>query len=435
MSNRSRSQHQRTDITFDDACDLLTHVLAGPARQRILDRLTASDDGAVRLRGAMRSHTFPTDGETVRLQRIVQSFDTRSRRAGLHLLESWDYVAHRFADEITPVLMLDRCALDRIPADRQRASFSVLLDHYFMSVVGLVVAHAWDQGDPNRNLDRATELLAALQGDQGSRCRFVADVETLLLAAVSHYHPAEHVYEVVARRLDDLAGSHRRNMALACAAVLAGHLRWGLRFMYRRDLGRMRDDNVVDYPFVLYGALQLMRDYEHERSLGEDDLEHQRTVEAVLNGLSADPLFATSKTPQWLRSHRDEHVELRERVLDCRDDLLTDFAAHVPSPRSYSPLGFDANFLCNTVVAMVATALAAELPAPSLNALFTGLPCAECSSAEAERQARTLMAYALGNRIAAEAPLVVYDPHEAAHAFNVTNTVLRQADDVVPQNA
>ena len=116
-----RHQHQRKEITYDSACELLEHTLSDGLRPRILDALAASDDfeeSALALRNAMRSHTFPTNGEPLRLQRIVQSFDTRARRAGLHVLESWDYVAHRFAYEITPVLMLDRCALDRIaPSD------------------------------------------------------------------------------------------------------------------------------------------------------------------------------------------------------------------------------------------------------------------------------------------------------------------------------
>jgi hypothetical protein len=46
----------------------------------------------------------------------------------------------------------------------------------------------------------------------------------------------------------------------------------------------------------------------------------------------------------------------------------------------------------------------------------------------AERQARSLMNYAVAHRTADEAPLIVYDVREAAHAFNVTNSVLRQAN-------
>jgi hypothetical protein len=428
-----RHQHQRTEITYANACEMLAHALSDGLRPRILDVLTAHDDfeeSALALRAAMRSHTFATGGEPLRLQRIVQSFDTRARRAGLHVLESWDYVAHRFAAEITPVLMLDRCALDDVAAERRRGALAVLLDHYFMSILGLVIARAWDEGDPNENLDRATTLLRALQDCDGGNCRFVDDVETLLLTSVSHYHPDEHAYELLARRFDALTGARRRRMALACAAVLGGHLRWGLRFMYRRDVALMREDNVVDYPFVIYGLLNLLRDYEAGRASGADDLDHARTIEGTLNALSADPDFAVARTPRWLRTHRDEHGELREQLLDNRDALLTDFSAHQPPSRSYSPLGFDANFLCNTVVAMVATALSDAAPHPSLNALFTRLPYDFASTDDAERQAQSLMRYAVGNRVSSEAPLIVYDSCEAAHAFNVTSSVLRQSGTV-----
>jgi hypothetical protein len=442
-----RHQHQRTEITYASACDLLAHALSDGLRPRILDALTAHDDfdaSKLALRAAMRSHTFPTGGEPLRLQRIVQSFDTRARRAGLHVLESWDYVAHRFASEITPVLMLDRCALDDVGVARRRGALAVLLDHYFMSVLGLVVARAWDEGDPNENLERATALLRALQGGDCGTCRFVDDVETLLLTSVSHYHPDEHAYELIVRRFDALTGARRRRMSLACAAVLAGHLRWGLRFMYRRDVALMRDDNVVDYPFVIYGLLNLLRDYDAGRAAASDDLEHARTVEGVLGGLSADPTFATARAPRWLRTHRDEHAELRERLLDGRDALLADFAAHQPTARSYSPLGFDANFLCNSVVAMVATALGDDVAHPSLNALFTRLSSpadpdadADANAARdaAERQARALMRYAIGNRVSGEAPLIVYDPCAAAHAFNVTSSALRQTPGVALSGA
>jgi len=423
-------RNQRIGITYASACDLIEYALSDGMRSRILDALTVHDDfgdSASALRGAMRAHTFPTGAEPLRLQHIVQSFDTRARRAGLHVLESWDYVTHRFAPEITPVLMLDRFVLDDVPGDRQRDALSVLLDHYFVSVLGLVVARAWEEGDANEHFDRATTLLHALQDHDRGNCLFVDDVETLLLTSISHYHPDEHVYELIARRFDTLTGVRRRRMARACAAVLGGHLRWGLRHMYRRDVSLMHADNVVDYPFVVYGVLNLLRDFETERSTDITGLEHAQTVEALLNGLSADPTFATGRTPHWLRSHRVEHEEMRERLMDNREALLVELAAHQPSARSYSPLGFDANFLCNTVVAMIGTALADAGPHPSLNALFTRLSPHDDGGAGAERQARALMQYAMANRIGTGAPLITYDPCEAAHAFNMTNAALRNA--------
>lgn len=424
MSKRNR---ERTEITYGDACDLLEEALAHGARSRILDALEATGDFARscdRLRSAMRSHIFPTVDEPLRLHRIVQSFDTRLRRAGLHVLESWDYVAHRFADEITPVLMLDRCALDRVTDDRRRGALAVLLDHYFLAVLGVIVARAWDEGDPNDNLERASRLLDALQTN-GSGRHFTADVETLLLMAVSHYHPDEHAYETVVQSFDVLRDAHRSRMAVACAAVLGGHLRWGMRFMYGRDVTRMRDDNIVDYPFVVYALLMLLRDYEELIACGAAADERRPIAEAIVNAVSADPWFAVCRTPDWLRILRDEHVEARDRLLANRDQLLDDFAAWQPTAREYSPLGFDCNFLCNTVVAMVATGLDAAGPHPPLNALFSR--ASTWPDGAAERQANALMGYALRNRSAREAPLIVYDPREAAHAFNLTTSVLREA--------
>lgn len=431
MSKRHTRPH--SEITYASACELLEHALSSGMRQRILDALTGDNDvreSVAALRAAMRAHTFPTGADPLRLHRMVHSFDTRARRAGLHVLESWDYVGHRFATDVTPVLMLDRCTLDDVAPSRHRAALAVLLDHYFLSVLGLVVSRAWDDGDPNENLDRATSLLHLLHGKDSSSWRLVDDVETLLLTAISQYSPDEHAYDVVAHRFDALTGARRHRMALACAAVLGGHLRWGMRFMYGRDVAQMRADNIVDYPLVIFGVLHCLRDFERERAAGTNNIDgigHARTIEALLNGLSADPTFATGRTPQWLRMHHAEHAELRERLLDTRDALLDAAAAHVPSPRAYSPLGFTVNFLSNAVVAMVATALDADGPQPALNALFTALPQDGQSAADAERQARTLMSYAMRQRLDSKAPLIVYDPYEAAHAFNMTCAVLRHA--------
>ena len=40
---------------------------------------------------------------------------------------------------------------------------------------------AWDEGDPNANLDRVSQLIQTLNGAKGSGRRFVEDAETLLL--------------------------------------------------------------------------------------------------------------------------------------------------------------------------------------------------------------------------------------------------------------
>ena len=77
---------------------------------------------------------------------------------------------------------------------------------------------------------------------------------------------------------------------------------------------------------------------------------------------------------------------------------------------------------------MVATGLADPGPHPPLNALFSR--SSGWSDGAAERQAHALMGYALHNRSPHEAPLIVYDPREAAHVFNLTTSVLRETKSV-----
>lgn len=435
----TRQQRHRAEITCDIACELLEQAVEGDTRARILDALDIDGDfprACTRLRNAMRAGVVPTGGTPLKLQPIVQGLDARARRNGLHVLETWDYREHRFTGEINPVLMLDRCALHRTPVDERRAALAVLLDYYFVSVLGLVVVHAWDGDDLSRNLDRAGALLHALQERGGSGCRFVDDVETLLLASVSNYHPEAAAYDGLAERFDALDGAHRTRMGVACAAVLGSHLRWGLQHMYGRDVGRMRDDNLVDYPLVVFGLSTLLGRFDalasdtdaHAEGHAEGHAERARIAEGVLNGLSADPRFALDKTPEWLRVFRARHAEARDRLHSHRDALLRDFARLQPSSREFSPLGFDCNFLSNAVVAVVATAVAAPGDRPSLNTLFTRDPAPGWASDASLRHAHELAAYARVTRLSSDrVPLVVYDPRDAAHAFNVTTSLLRDA--------
>jgi hypothetical protein len=441
----TRPERQRTEITVEDACELLEQGLVGDARARILDALDIDADfprACARLRNAMRAGVLPTGGAPLRLQPVVQGLDARARRGGLHVLETWDYRAHRFTGEINPVLMLDRCALPRTPAEERRAVLAVLLDFYLVSILGLIVVHAWDGADLHASLDRAGTLLHALQETGGSGCRFVDDVETLLLASVANYHPEEAAYDGLAERFDALAGAHRTRMGLACAAVLGGHLRWGLQNMYGRDVGRMREDNLVDYPLVVFGLSTLLERYDAmgrqpERpgpttqaalpTAAEDATARLPLAEGVLNGLSADPRFALERTPSWLRVHREHHAHARETLLAHRDRLLGDFAAFQPSSQAFSPLGFDCNFLSNAMVAVVATAVAAPGARPSLNALFTRSAAAGWPADASLRHAHELAAYARVIRLSSDpAPLVTYDPRSASRAFNVTTTLLRE---------
>src|SRR5262249_18507402 len=245
---------QQGGVTVGEACSQLESLLDGDARAEIVAQLSRKADAAValtRLRAAMRSHRLPVSRGPVSIAAAVQSLDSRTKKEGFHVLESWDYRAHRFAPDIVPVLMLDRC----MAADRQHrieAALSVLLDQYFLSVLGLIAVRAWDDGDPGAILDRVTALLTRFNQSDGDRHAFVDDAEPLLLVAVSHSHPEEAAYDALLDRVQALGDARRLRLALVCAPVFGSHFRWGLRFMYRRDVGLLRDDNVVDYPWVLW---------------------------------------------------------------------------------------------------------------------------------------------------------------------------------------
>jgi hypothetical protein len=410
---------QQTEITFDSAARDLEAVLRGSARTEILDALTTeggSDGALARLRRAMHAHTFPTATakKPLSLRRLVDTLDARTRREGLHVLQGWDYVAHRFPDEIAPVLLLDYCERAGVANDERR-TLAILLDQYFLSVLSLLAVRAWDDGDANENLDRVTSLLRDLGGAQGCGQSFIDDAETLLLLAVSYFHPEERGYDSIRERINTLDAAHQLRCALQCAAIMGSHLRWGLRFMYRSDVSLLRADNQVDYRWLLFSLLTLMRAYSQAHG------ERASIAEGLLNGLSADPWAFIEKTPAFLREHQAEHDEFRELLGAHRTDLLREFESQRPGAAVYSPLAFATNFLSNTVVAMVVVALVDEQSHPSLDSLLATQRARPLAAGSAERLARELMGYSMAAAERARgdgAPLIVVDPLDAAHCFN-----------------
>jgi hypothetical protein len=421
------SSRASAKVTVREAHDLIAAMLDPDLRRRLLESMQAPEGleaSLARLRRAMRSHVFPTDRETHSLARVVQALDHRTKAEGFHVLSSWDYVAHKFADQIVPVLMLDRCAAYDANRDQTDAVLSTLLDQYFLSVLGLLLVRAWEDSHPDAVFDDVTRLLMMLGGPSH---RFVDDAATLLLLAVSHYHPHEAAYGTLIDRIATLDDEHRLNFALACAPVLGGHFRWGLRFMYKRDFGSLRDDNVVDYPWLSLAMRTLTDAY-----CGTTNTPARRAaiVEGLLNGVSADPWAFTGATPRCLRGGHLErdHDFVRAALHERRNDLLNDFEALRPHPTVYSPLGLEVNFLCNALVAMVATAVATGEAHPSLDALLASGPMRNVpEGGSLEQYARSLMAYASGGGSAELPALIVYDPQDAQRAFNLTMQVLRDA--------
>ena len=429
MSRQIRSASE-ANLTYANACAPLAAALNGDTRGEILDHFFGKKDrdGALAaLRRGMRSHSLPTASGVLSLRAIVDSLDARSRREGLHVLHGWDFTAQKRPADIAPVLLLDYCARAGIPGSSARSALAILLDQYFLAVLSLFVVRAWDDGDANENLDLITSLLRDLQGGKGSGHRLVDDAETLLLLAVSYYHPEEHAYDQLLDKLLSLDDTHRLRAALPIAAIFGSHLRWGLHFMYERDVGRMRDDNVVDYPWLLFSLVTLMRAYSRFHESGIHSEERERVVEGVLNGLSADPWAFSGNPPAFLAAHGAAHAELREMLGRHRGDLLMEFEQHRPSSGAYSPLGFDCNFLLNASVAMVVIAQSDAKPHGSLNVLFTRSRAGDPPAESAGPLARRLMEYAKDpqRRDAKGAPLIAYDPFEAMHFFNTTVRTLR----------
>jgi hypothetical protein len=411
-------------VPVGEACSQLERLLESDARADILAQLSRDADGAdalARLRAAMRSHRLPMSRAPASLASVVQSLDTRTKKEGFHVLESWDYRAHRFARDIVPVLMLDRCMAGGLQP-RLEAALSILLDQYFLSVLGLIAVRAWDDGDPDAILDRVTALLTRFDQPDHGRHAFIEDAETLLLVAVSHYHPDEVAYDALLERVHALSDDRRLRLALVCAPVLGSHFRWGLRFMYRRDVGLLRDDNGVDYPWLLFSMRTLLDAYSRARPT--DD--HEAIVEGLLNGLSVDPWAFTGATPPCLHAHKAHHEAVRATLSACRENLVQEFERHRPNLREYTPLGLEVNFLCNALAAMVDTALGDAAPHPSLNALL-GRPATSACGDALVPYARTLTTYARAHGGADEAALIVYDPHDAQHGISMARQVLSGA--------
>ena len=430
----------------------------------------------------MRAHVFRGRFAPLVLDGFVRDFDVRTREEGFHVLHSWNHLEHHFTRENTPVLMLDRFAKEWSAARATPRVQALLLDHYFFYVLALMVMRAWDEGDPNRNLDRITGLLRHLQGTHGSGHQFVARAETLLLMAISHFHPDERAYPRLLERIRTLDRAHRVHFALAEAAILGSHLRWGFAVLYRRDLGRMRSDNMGDYPWLLFWVATLMEEYVRLReegagASGGGDVAERRTrvLEGLIDGLTPDPWAFAGAPPEALQPYEEEHSGFREAFAEHRDDLLEEFARLRPRKGAYSPLSYHCNFPHNAIMAKVSIQLADEnAPNLPMDAMFTraeawrpadqgalasGVPDAVAETGQAgvrdaeaaampgdesdaaraaafmsanhpEALARYLMAYSgasperLGRR---GARLIIYDPNVGLRYYKMALQALRSA--------
>ena len=425
---RSRGEHE---LTCKAACDVLEVALKGDFRGDLVDDALRSGScrKAVRLlRSNMRSHSFKTSSHRIALGDFVRKFDGLSREEGFEVLHTWDHGAHVFLEEITPVLMLDHFQKLETTSRSERVSLFILLDFYFLQVLILCAMRAWDEGDPDGVLDRVTGLLRVLQGPDGSGHRFVDDAETLLMLAVSQFHPRDYAYDRFVEKIWAMNREHLKNFARISTAVLGAHLRWGFGVMYRRDVTRMRDDNVGDYLWLLCALWTLMREYALLQDADVQGAERSEIVEGLLNGLTSDPWAFVGKVPEALSGYSEQYSNFCDLLKRYGEDLLEDFREHRPATEGFSPLAFHFNFPHNVLMGTLMIALdQGKARNLSMNALLLGRHDGRVTEQSPDDFAKELTAFAGSSPDKLDshgARLIIYDRH-AGHGYcNMVSTTI-----------
>src|SRR5215510_9245590 len=296
------------ELTFDAACSALESTLRGETRREILKEVISRsknlDESLIRLRGYIRAHQFKAGNLQLNLAKLVSQFDQRTQKDGFHVLRDWDGKADRLLDETIPIDVLDylgRSLPTKLLLSPVGGSaitiLAILLDYYFLYIIALLCLRVWDEGDPNNNLDRLTAIVQDLQGPSGSGQKFADNAETIILMATSHFEPDDRAYLRLLDKQRTLDLTHQVNIALVHAAILASHLRHGFQDLYKRDLVLMRDDNVPDYPCLCFAVTVLMRGYVRKHEAGVHDLEREKIVEGIINGLTPDARAFLGKPP------------------------------------------------------------------------------------------------------------------------------------------
>jgi len=418
-------------ITFDGVCSLLETALKGAIRQRIVADASTSKDfraALLGLRDSMRANGWKAGGRAINLQPAIETYDRLTRLDGFHVLHDWDGIADTVNEDTIPVDVLHYLIDKRGTEPPDRTALAILLDYYFLHVLAILCLRIWDEDDADAHLDRLNDLLSALQGPNGSGQPFVANAETLLLIATSHFELVERGYAKLMARVKTLNRAHQINIALPHTASIGSHLRFGFEATYGRDTVAMRSDNVADYPWLCFALVTVMREYGRLHDEGIQGPERERMVEGILNGLSPDARAFVGQPPASLSACEPDRVEFRDRFDRYRRDVLEEFERQRPSDHSYSPLSFFFNFSHNVLKGTVVDALLrGQAWTLAFNDLLTGLPRGEQGQPKAEL-AKTLMGYArsnpspIGGRMM---PVIVYDPASGREAFAVTMRKLR----------
>ncbi len=411
-------------VPLGSACSILEQVLRGDARRIILDDVSRAGDfsqALLRLRDGMRANTWKAGGERISLDSVLRAYDGDARRTGFHVRHDWDGQADRVNEDTIPADVLTYM-LDKRTGPPDRSVLAILLDYYFLYVLALLSLRAWDDGDPDAHFNRLSGLLGDLQGPGGSGQRFADNAETLLLIATSHYELQDGGYDALLQQVRSLNLAHRTNIAIGHAACLGSHLRFGFEVTYAQSIAAMREDNAVDYPWLCFSLLEVIEEYIRLRDLGIEGSRRDNVVEALVNGLSADPrAFLTDPGPAPLVRHEAERTRFRQLFGQCRGELLQECERHRPTAERYSPMSFLFNFSHNVLKGVVVDALLWGEPWPvSLNDLLTGSLAEDEKGTAKERLARLLMGYARSHpdKIRGRLmPVIVYDPAAGRRAF------------------
>ena len=421
------------EIPFEQACAIVGSALEGSARRAIVDDFASAKNlgGALKpLADAMRANQFRGRGHQIFLDRVISSYDGRTRAEGFHLLHDWDGVAQQTNPDIIPIDVLHFIAGQRGAEPAGRAEVAILLDYYFMHVLALLTMRVWDDGDPDENLARIDALLKALQGPGGSGQLFADDAATLMLIGTSHYEPAEWGYDKLLGRVRTLNERHQFEIGLAHAQSMGCHLRFGFEAQCGRDTLALRDDNLADYPWLCFALAAVMGEYSRLADANLQGRDVAVIEEALLNGLTPDARAFVGVPPPSLSRSEGDRARFVDGFKQHKPRLLDAFQQYRPSETAYSPLSFFFNFSHNVVKGTVVDALLwGEAWDLSFNDLLTGVPRAGLEDGSQLLLATTLMAYARSNpdRIRGRLmPVIVYDLQAGRRAYTVAIEKLSQ---------
>ncbi len=423
------------DFPFDRACDLVASALRGDSRRELVaevSKLPLLGAALTRLRESLQANTFRAGAVQIYLDKWITAYDALTRAEGFNVLHDWDGVSQQVNPDIIPVDVLNFLIGQRGMDPTNPVVPAILVDYYFMHVLSLLAVRAWDGGDPSANWDRVDELLALLQGPDGSGQRFADSAATLMLIATSHYELNEAGYELLLKRVRLLDAKHQARIGIGHSASMGCHLRFGFEAQCGRDTVLLRSDNIADYPWLCYALVNTMREYARMREAGIAGRDRDVVVEALMNGLTPDARAFVGAPPASLsasevEADRAEFVELYNRY---KDDLLPEFEAFRPTDTEYSPLSFFFNFSHNVLKGEVVDALLWDSPwDASLDDLLTGVPREGLEDEAKLTLATTLMGYARSNpdRIRGKLmPVIVYDPASGRQAFTAAIKKLRE---------